>query len=135
MLMQSIPVDVSRLGALMVVVPPEPRVNLETGEIRRDRDGNLIYLTGLSVRQRGNRRADVIEIATPGEPAGLAEGMRVHAHDLVAISWEIEGRKGTSFRASGITPVPEAAPPSSSPARAKPTTGTGGGDARERERT
>ncbi|MFD3836586.1 hypothetical protein ACFWWC_10045 [Streptomyces sp. NPDC058642] len=102
--MQTIPVDVRRLGALMCVVPPEPRVNQETGEVRKDREGNVIYVVGISVRQRDNRRADVIEVAVPSEPHGIAEGMRVNVVDLVAVAWEIEGRKGTSFRASEITP-------------------------------
>ncbi|WP_405948338.1 hypothetical protein OG588_18985 [Streptomyces prunicolor] len=107
--MQTIPVDVRRLGALMCVVPPEPRVNQETGEVRKDRDGNVIYVVGVSVRQRDNRRADVIEVAVPNEPHGIAEGTRVSIIDLVAVAWEIEGRKGTSFRASAITP--DGAPP------------------------
>ncbi|MEU4172165.1 hypothetical protein AB0F46_35445 [Streptomyces sp. NPDC026665] len=102
--MQNIPVDVGRLGALMCVVPPEPRVNQETGEVRKDRDGNTIYVVGISVRQRDNRRADVIEVAVPNEPRGIEEGTRVHVEDLVAVAWEIEGRKGTSFRASSVTP-------------------------------
>jgi hypothetical protein len=101
--MQTIPVDVGRLGALMCVVPPEPRVNQETGEVRKDREGNVIYVVGISVRQRDNRRADVIEVAVPGEPRGITEGTRVHIADLVAVAWEIEGRKGTSFRAAAVT--------------------------------
>ncbi|MEV0038573.1 hypothetical protein [Streptomyces sp. NPDC050804] len=125
--MQNIPVDVSRLGTLMVVVPPEPRVVPDTGEIRKDRDGNSIYVTGVSVRQTGSRRADVIEVATPGEPTGLAEGMRVHVNDLVAVSWEIDGRKGTSFRASGIAAT---APVAASASSARSRTATGG-DPRE----
>ncbi|MFE1960929.1 hypothetical protein [Streptomyces sp. NPDC059479] len=125
--MQNIPVDVGRLGTLMVVVPPEPRVVPDTGEICKDRDGNQIYVTGVSVRQAGSRRADVIEVATPGEPTGLAEGVRVHVADLVAVSWEIDGRKGTSFRASGIAAAaPVAAPASSARSRT-----AAGGDPRE----
>ena len=111
--MKNIPVDISRLGTLMCVVPPEPRVDQETGELRKDREGNVIYVVGVSVRQQGNRRADVIEVAVPSEPAGLAEGMRVQVADLVAVAWEIDGRKGTSFRASAVTaaaPVPAPAP-------------------------
>lgn len=104
--MQNIPVDVARLGTLMCVVPPEPRVNQETGEIRKNRDGDPVYVVGVSVRQQGNRRADVIEVAVPGQPSGLAEGMRVAVTDLVAVAWEIDGRKGTSFRATAITPAP-----------------------------
>ncbi|NUK01726.1 hypothetical protein HRW16_07145 [Streptomyces lunaelactis] len=115
--MKNIPVDITRLGTLMCVVPPEPRVDQETGELRKDREGNVIYVVGVSVRQQGNRRADVIEVAVPSEPAGLAEGMRVQVADLVAVAWEIDGRKGTSFRASAVTaaaPVPA------------PAAGTGG---------
>ncbi|MGW6242140.1 SCO3933 family regulatory protein [Streptomyces sp. NPDC055037] len=125
--MQSIPVDVTRLGTLMVVVPPEPRVVPDTGEIRKDREGNSIYVTGVSVRQTGTRRADVIEVATPGEPSGLAEGMRVHVADLVAVAWEIDGRKGTSFRASGIAP---AAPAQAPPVPASRSRTAGAGDPR-----
>ncbi len=108
---QNIPVDTNRLGTLMCVVPPEPRVNQETGEVRKDRDGNLIYVVGVSVRQQGNRKASVIEVAVPGEPAGVMEGMRVHVADLVAVAWEMEGRRGTSFRASAVVPAAPASAP------------------------
>ncbi|MEU4999719.1 hypothetical protein [Streptomyces sp. NPDC021622] len=117
--MQNIPVDVRRLGTLMCVVPPEPRVNQETGEIRKDRDGNSIYVVGVSVRQQGNRRADVIEVAVPGEPMGIAEGIRVTVADLVAVAWEIDGRKGTSFRASAVVPNGGSAPASAPAGRTK----------------
>ncbi|WP_329546772.1 hypothetical protein OG548_23320 [Streptomyces sp. NBC_01356] len=123
--MQTIPVDVGRLGALMCVVPPEPRVNKETGEVRKDRDGNTIYVVGISVRQRDNRRADVIEVAVPSEPRGIAEGTRVHVADLVAVAWEIDGRKGTSFRASAVTPDGVSAVGGVAPARAKSPGGEG----------
>ncbi|WP_209269142.1 hypothetical protein [Streptomyces sp. 4R-3d] len=101
--MQTIPVDVGRLGSLMCVVPPEPRTDRETGQPRTDRDGNPVWVVGVSVRQQESRRADVIEVAIPGEPLGISEGMRVALSDLVAVAWEIDGRKGTSFRATGIS--------------------------------
>ncbi|MFF3410461.1 hypothetical protein ACFYW8_30510 [Streptomyces sp. NPDC002742] len=123
--MQNIPVDVGRLGALMCVVPPEPRVNQETGEVRKDRDGNTIYVVGISVRQRDNRRADVIEVAVPNEPRGIEEGTRVHVADLVAVAWEIEGRKGTSFRASSVTPNGASGLGGTAPARSKSPGGEG----------
>lgn len=100
--MQNIPVDTNRLGSLMCVVPPEPRINMETGQVRTDRDGNVVWVVGISVRQQATRRADVIEVAIPGEPTGIEEGMRVTLTDLVAVAWEIDGRKGTSFRATGV---------------------------------
>ncbi|MFD6492926.1 hypothetical protein [Streptomyces sp. NPDC060188] len=123
--MQNIPVDVGRLGALMCVVPPEPRVNQDTGEVRKDRDGNTIYVVGISVRQRDNRRADVIEVAVPNEPRGIEEGIRVHVADLVAVAWEIEGRKGTSFRASSVTPSGVPAPGGMTSGRGKSPGGEG----------
>nr|WP_239085995.1 hypothetical protein [Streptomyces parvus] len=125
--MQRIPVDVARLGSLMCVVPPEPRVNQETGQIRTDADGKETWVVGVSVRQLERRRADVIEVAVSGEPKGITEGMRVLLNDLVAVAWEIDGRKGTSFRASAVLPhagpVPPA-PPATAPAKQR-----GGGEA------
>ncbi|MCD0482136.1 hypothetical protein LO771_06820 [Streptacidiphilus sp. ASG 303] len=103
--MQSIPVDVARLGTLMCVVPPEPKlINQETGEVRRDREGVTVYTVGVSVRQDG-RRASVIEIAVSGEPKGVAEGVRVQVKDLQAFAWAMGDRHGMSFRAAAITPA------------------------------
>ncbi|MCX5412244.1 hypothetical protein OOK09_10080 [Streptomyces sp. NBC_00059] len=102
--MQRIPVDVSRLGSLMCVVPPEPRVNQETGQIRTDADGAEVWVVGVSVRQLERRRADVIEVAVSGKPEGVTEGSRVILNNLVAVAWEIDGRRGTSFRASAVLP-------------------------------
>ncbi|WP_254406978.1 hypothetical protein [Streptomyces sp. GMY02] len=97
----------ARLGSAMCVVPPEPRMTPD-GEARKDRDGNPVWVVGVSVRQQSTRRADVIEVAVSGQPQGITEGARLTVVDLVATSWEIEGRKGISFRASAIRP--EAAP-------------------------
>ncbi|MFJ8738011.1 hypothetical protein ACIRL2_01435 [Embleya sp. NPDC127516] len=102
--MQSIPVDTNRLGALLCVVAPEPKlVSRETGELKTDRDGVTVWTVGVSVRQQGTRRASVIEIAVSGEPSGISEGVRVTVAGLVAFTWEQNGRHGTSFRADSIT--------------------------------
>ncbi|MCZ1009433.1 hypothetical protein [Streptomyces lydicus] len=124
--MQQMPIDVGRLGTCMCVVPPEPRVNPDTGEVRKDRDGNTVYVVGVSVRQRDRRRADVIEISVPVEPRGVAEGVPVQVADLVATAWAIGDRHGVSFRASGITPAgpPGGAAGTPGPARGK----TAGGE-------
>lgn len=87
----------ARLGSVMCVVPPEPRMNPETGEVRKDREGNPVWVVGVSVRQLEKRRADVIDIAVSGQPQGISEGARVVVVDLVATAWEIDGRKGTSL--------------------------------------
>ncbi|WP_328464004.1 SCO3933 family regulatory protein [Streptomyces sp. NBC_00448] len=107
--LQSIPVDTSRLGMILCVVGPEPRVNPETGQVRQDRDGNTIFVVGVVVRQVEGRRAETIEVAVPGEPRGIVEGMPVRIENLTAIQWTMGARSGTSFRATAITagPVPQ----------------------------
>ena len=119
--MQSIPVETSRLGVLRCAVAPEPKIaNFETGEEKKDRDGNTIYTVALMVRQEG-RRASIIEVAVTGEPKGVEEGMVVKATGLEAFSWAMGDRHGISFRAAAITPVPT--PPATGPA----ASGKGGG--------
>ncbi|MEC3996767.1 hypothetical protein VSR01_25965 [Actinacidiphila sp. DG2A-62] len=103
--MQNIPVDTSRLGLIMCVVGPEPRMNTETGQVRTDRDGTPMYSVGVVVRQVEGRRAETIEVSVPGQPQGIAEGMPVTILGLTAIQWQMGGRSGTSFRAAAITPA------------------------------
>jgi hypothetical protein len=104
--MQSIPVDTSRLGVLRCAVAPEPKIaNFETGEEKKDREGNTVYTVGVMVRQEG-RRASVIEIAVTGAPKGVEEGQIVKVTGLDAFSWAMGDRHGISFRAAAITPAP-----------------------------
>lgn len=123
--MRSIPVDVARLGALLCVMAPEPRMNQETGQQRVDREGVPVFVVGVSVRQRDRRQTDVIDVAVSGEPVGIVEGMRVIIADLVAASWEIDGRKGMSYRASSVLPAVGPAPVAMAPARGKGQGGEG----------
>lgn len=103
--MQSIPVDTSRLGVLRCAIPPEAKLsNAETGEIKKDRDGNTVYTVAVTVRQ-DRRRISVIEIAVSGEPKGLEEGQIVKVTGLMAFAWSMGDRHGISFRADAITPV------------------------------
>jgi hypothetical protein len=118
--MQSIPVDIARLGTCMCVVPPEPKTNQETGEVRTDRDGATVYVVGVAVRQPGRRGASVIEVSVSGQPKGVAEGTRVHLNGLEAFAWSMGDRSGISFRAASITPV--------SPPAAAAAAGKGGED-------
>ncbi|MEU1787220.1 hypothetical protein ABZ553_15350 [Streptomyces sparsogenes] len=116
--MQSIPVDTTRLGVLRCAVGPEPKItDFESKEVKKDRDGNTIYSVAVTVRQEG-RRVSVIEIAVPGEPKGIVEGVEVRVTGLEAFAWSMGERHGISFRAAAITPV---APAGSSAA------GKGGG--------
>ncbi|GGV44411.1 SCO3933 family regulatory protein [Streptomyces spectabilis] len=104
--MQSIPVDTARLGVLRCAIPPEAKIsNSETGEVKKDRDGNTVYTVAVLVRQDG-RRISVIEIAVSGEPKGLEEGQIVKVTGLTAFAWAMGDRHGVSFRADTITPMP-----------------------------
>lgn len=104
--MQSIPVDTGKLRGLWCVAAPEPRVNTETGEVRKGRDGLPVWVVGVSVRRADTRKSSVIDVSVPGEPSGIVEGSRVSLADLEAVPWEIDGRHGVSYRASAITAAP-----------------------------
>ncbi|MFC5720213.1 hypothetical protein ACFP1Z_08555 [Streptomyces gamaensis] len=123
--MQSIPVDTSRLGVLRCAVAPEPKTTgFESREVKKDRDGNTVWTVGVMVRQDG-RRVSVIEVAVPGEPVGVVEGVQVKLTGLEAFAWAMGDRHGISFRAAAITPVP--APATTTTASGAGTGGKGGG--------
>lgn len=103
--MDNKPIDTARLGTIRCVIAPEPRTTLE-GEQRRDREGNPLWVTGLSIRQAEGRRTDVVHVVTSGQPTGLIEGGEVKVTGLMANEWAVDGRTGTTYRADAITPVP-----------------------------
>jgi hypothetical protein len=103
--MQSIPVDVSRLRGLICVAAPERKVDVMTGEVRTSRDGNELWVVGVSVRRDGTRKASVIDVTVPAEPKGVGEGSRVMVADLEASGWEVDGRHGIAYRAATIAPA------------------------------
>ncbi|GAA2918889.1 hypothetical protein GCM10020221_13930 [Streptomyces thioluteus] len=116
--MQSIPVDTARLGVLRCAVAPEPKIsNFDTGEVKKDKEGNTVYTVGVMVRQEA-RRVSVIEIAVPGEQPGVVEGVQVLVTGLEAFAWAMGDRHGISFRAAAITPLQPTSPnPAPEPAR------------------
>ncbi|MER7928467.1 hypothetical protein ABTY96_35870 [Streptomyces sp. NPDC096057] len=116
--MDNKPIDVARLGAIRCVIAPEPRTTLE-GDQRRDREGNPLWITGLSVRQAEGRRTDVVHVVTSGQPQAVTEGIEVQVRNLWANEWAVDGRTGTTYRADAITPV-SASGVGSAPAAAAP---------------
>jgi hypothetical protein len=102
---QNKPIDTSRLGVIRCVIAPEARMTPD-GEVRRDREGNPQWITGVSVRQVEGRRTDVIHVVVSGaQPQGIAEGAEVKITNLWANEWSVDGRSGTSYRADAITSV------------------------------
>lgn len=120
--MNSIPVDLTRLTGVICVAAPEQRTDLE-GQIRKDREGNTLWVTGLAVRRTGTRKASVIDVQTAAEPVGVAEGSPVGVTELDVSLWEIEGRHGLSYRAASIFPRTPDNP--GTPGKPAPTPGPG----------
>ena len=107
--MNSIPVDLSRLAGLICIAAPEQRTTLD-GAVRKDREGNTLWVTGIAVRRANSRRASVIDVQTAAEPVGVVEGIAVGLTELDASMWEIDGRHGLSYRAASVFPKPRAEP-------------------------
>ncbi|MBS2554338.1 hypothetical protein KGQ19_46535 [Catenulispora sp. NL8] len=123
-LFRFIPVDAARLGTPVCLIGPEPKTDFETGEIKTDRDGNKLWVVGVSLREPGTRRAVAIDVTTAEEPRGVVEGSAVRLVGLVASQWEQNDRTGVVWRADLVLP-PEGTPvPAAAPAR-----GSKGGDA------
>ena len=127
--MRSIPVDVNAFTGFMCVNPPEPKVaNLDTGEVRKDRDGNTLYVVGV-VAMRG-RDSSVIQVTVPGEPKGLGMGTALRLHALEAVPWDREGRSGVAYRAAAVTPLETSADPGAARRGVSALTPPAGGPAR-----
>ncbi|MFJ4799911.1 hypothetical protein [Streptomyces murinus] len=126
--MNNKPIDVARLGTIRCVVAPEPRTTPE-GETRRDREGNPLWITGLSVRQAEGRRTDVVHVVTSGQPQGLTEGSEVRVTNLWANDWAVDGRNGTTYRADALSPMSgTGSGPASASSTAGPRGKSAGGD-------
>jgi hypothetical protein len=112
--LRNIPVDLSKLSGLLCTSAPEVRADINTGEVRTDRASGLpLFLVGVLVKVEGERRAYVLDVQVPGEPAGLVEGQPVTVEGLEAAPWERDGRSGVVYRAKAVRPGPAA--PAASP--------------------
>ncbi|GGL39695.1 hypothetical protein HS048_02360 [Planomonospora sp. ID91781] len=98
-----IPVDVTKLN-ITCVKPPKPRlVNKDTGEIKRDKDGNVMYELTLLIEDEFNRM-ELVKVSTSPEPSVIA-GEEVVPVGLVGYVWEQNGRWGISYRAQTFIPA------------------------------
>jgi hypothetical protein len=100
-----IPIDTSRL-TFVVVTAPRPRlVSQETGEVKTDKSGRVVYTVGLSAAD-ATGRVELVNISVTGEPP-VAVGQVVEPSGLVGFSWEQvrngQLRWGIAYRADSIT--------------------------------
>ncbi|GGP91918.1 SCO3933 family regulatory protein [Streptosporangium pseudovulgare] len=101
-----IPVDVSKLQ-ITCVKPPKPRlVSRDTGEIKRDKDGNVMYELTLLIEDEFNRM-ELVKVTTTPEPQ-ITAGEEVIPVNLVGYVWEQAGRWGIAYRAASFLPATSA---------------------------
>jgi hypothetical protein len=102
-----LPIDTSRLQFL-VVAAAEPLRQYEEGKPREawaprtDVNGEVLWRMQLVAL--GEREAEIIRVAVPGDP-GVAQGEMVRVEGLTAQAWEMEGRSGMALRATAIHPA------------------------------
>jgi hypothetical protein len=108
-----IPVDLGKLSGFTCAWAPEPDLEFDSEEQKRDRESDLpLYVVGVNVRLAGTREADCLKIQVPGLPVGVEENQVVKVYDLTASHWtQPNGRSGINYRASAITPANAPAPP------------------------
>jgi hypothetical protein len=83
--------------------PAEPIVNFETKEPRRDQNGAPMF--NVPIFASGGGITESINVKVSGEPKGLAPFTQVKITNLVALTWEMNGQHGVSFRADLIEPA------------------------------
>lgn len=113
--MKSIPVDVSVFSGFMCVEPPARKVDLRTGEVRKDTaSGRDLFVVSVVAIRPGD--PSVIKISVPGDMAGLMVGTAVRIVGLEATAWDVDGRSGVAFKATSVVPA-DAPAPDGSPRR------------------
>ena len=103
---------------------PEPKlVDMDTGEVRKDRrTGVTVYTVGVCA-MRG-RDSSVIQVSVVGEPHGLMLGAPVELVELEAAPWDRDGRSGVAWRAGAVNPANPGNP--SNPSGRRPAGATAG---------
>lgn len=100
-----IPVDVARL-TFVCVTDPRPRlVSQETGEVKTDRTGQVVYQVGLSAADVTGR-VELVNVSVAGEPQ-IRIGQVAELTGLVGFVREQtrngQARWGIAYRADSIT--------------------------------
>jgi hypothetical protein len=110
-----LPIDTS--NTMIVAGTVEPVIDFDTKRQRADQNGEPLWSVELvSFCEDGTQ---VWSARVAGEPRGLAPGQPVRVRELVAHTWEMEGRHGISFRAASVEPASgSAGKPSAAPAAA-----------------
>ncbi|MEV8630713.1 hypothetical protein AB0395_03570 [Streptosporangium sp. NPDC051023] len=98
-----IPVDVTKLQITCVKAAKPRLVSKETGEIKRDKDGNVMYELTLLFEDEFNRM-ELVKVSITPEPQ-ITAGEEVVPVGLVGYVWEQNGRWGIAYRAQSFVPA------------------------------
>ncbi len=97
------PIDVRSLS-FIAGSDPAGVMDME-GRQRSDKaTGELLWGLDL-VALGGKDGAEVWHVRMAGEPKGISTGQPVKVQGLTAMTWEIDGRHGISFRVDGLEPA------------------------------
>lgn len=98
-----IPVDVAKLHITCAKAARPRLVNKETGEIKRDRDGNTMYEITLLIED-AHGRMELVKVTTTPEPP-VSPGDEIIPVGMVGYVWEQNGRWGIAYRTQSFIPA------------------------------
>lgn len=99
-----LPIDTRRLKFLVVATAEELR-QFEEGKPREswaprtDAHGEVLWRVQLVAL--GDGEAEIIRIIVPGDPK-VGQGEMVRVEGMTSQGWEMDGRSGTTYRATSI---------------------------------
>lgn len=102
-----IPVDLTRLTFVCVSAPRPRLANMETGEVKTDKQGRTVYSVGISAADESGR-VELLNVNVSGEP-DVSIGQVVTPAGLVGFTWEQvrngQLKWGISYRAESVTAI------------------------------
>ncbi|MEU0521249.1 hypothetical protein [Streptosporangium sp. NPDC006007] len=102
-----IPVDVTKLQITCAKAARPRLVSKETGEIKRDKDGNTMYEVTLLIEDHFGRM-ELVKVSITPEPQ-ISAGDEIVPVGMVGYVWEQGGRWGIAYRAQSFVPATSAA--------------------------
>jgi hypothetical protein len=95
-----LPIDVS---SLTFIAGSDPAGVMDMEGRQRTDKATSAPLWGLDLVALGGKDgAEVWNVRMAGEPKGISTGQPVKVQGLTAMTWEIDGRHGVSFRVDGL---------------------------------
>ncbi|WP_424529231.1 hypothetical protein ACOZ38_06585 [Sphaerisporangium viridialbum] len=98
-----IPVDTNRLQFTCVKAPRPRLVNQDTGEIKKDKDGQIVHEVVLLAEDDAGR-IELLKVGLSGD-SSISPGNQVIPVGLVGYVWEMGQRWGISYRATSFAPA------------------------------